>query len=203
MADESTYGFSRADALELVQLIGNRDREFPEIRPRGGGKSSSLQIIRFTLVEDYYDADGGVPLDCESRDPNDGPPFYGIVAEKGCGMGSVYGMDEEGVVELDDPLQILVGRDYRELPGKTGIAVLLRNDSVDEYAADDYLPRCVWVIVYIDFHREIQVVTDVVVAGTSIVIERKNVWVWDDCLIPSEVIEGDECVEEYYNGGGV
>lgn len=45
--DENTYGFSKPDASELVQLIGNVDREYLEGRVRGG--EGSTRLFRFTL----------------------------------------------------------------------------------------------------------------------------------------------------------
>jgi hypothetical protein len=45
--DEKTYGFVKADAEELVQLIGGADSEFPEIRSRGGGGG---RLFRFALL---------------------------------------------------------------------------------------------------------------------------------------------------------
>lgn len=47
--DERTYGFVKADAEELVQLIGGTDSEYPEMRPRGGGNS---KLFRFALLAD-------------------------------------------------------------------------------------------------------------------------------------------------------
>jgi hypothetical protein len=35
--DNSTYGFNRDDAGELIQLIGGRDVEWEEMKPRSGG----------------------------------------------------------------------------------------------------------------------------------------------------------------------
>lgn len=43
--DEHTYGFNKADAGELVQLIGGGDREYTEGRVRGAGP----RLYRFTL----------------------------------------------------------------------------------------------------------------------------------------------------------
>lgn len=47
MADENTYGFSKSDAGELVQLIGSGDGEYPEGRVRSG--SGGAKLFRFTL----------------------------------------------------------------------------------------------------------------------------------------------------------
>ena len=50
MADESTYGFSKPDAFELIQLIGNVDKEFPEFRPRGRGQSNATIEYKITSL---------------------------------------------------------------------------------------------------------------------------------------------------------
>ena len=44
--DESTYGFKKQDASELVQLIGSADTEYPEGRVRGGGNNSNTRIFQ-------------------------------------------------------------------------------------------------------------------------------------------------------------
>lgn len=43
--DNHTYGFSKADAGALVQLIGNGDGEYLEGRVRGGGKASTKIVL--------------------------------------------------------------------------------------------------------------------------------------------------------------
>jgi len=197
--DEGTFGFSRPDALELVGLIGHRDREFRRPKPRSrSGTNQRVQVITFTLVEDYYQGSGDVPELCADREPHEGD-LYGTVNHKACGSGAVYGEDADGVVALVDELGLTLNRDYRDLVNRTGVAVLLTSD--EEY---NYEPTCQWVIVYIDFHREIQVVSDIIFGAMGITVERKRVKVWDDCSLPDEVIEGEDCDEEtYYDGGGV
>jgi hypothetical protein len=161
-----------------------------------GGGSGNLQIIQFTLTEDYYGAEE-VPEMCIDREPNEGA-LSGRVGQKACGSGAVYGADEDGIVDLTDPLGITQNRDYRDLVNRTGIAVLMASD--EEY---NYEPICQWVIVYIDFHRQVDVVSDIIFGEQSITIERKRITVWDDCKLPDEVIEGEICEEAYYDGGGV
>jgi len=45
--DENTYGFNKLDASELVQFIGNSDKEYVEGKVRDGGGTTKL--FRFTL----------------------------------------------------------------------------------------------------------------------------------------------------------
>ena len=49
MADERTYGFNKDDAEALVQSISNGEDWFPEIKPRGGGRSV-VTSVRFEIV---------------------------------------------------------------------------------------------------------------------------------------------------------
>lgn len=42
--DNSTYGLSKSDATEVIQLIGNSDGEFPEIRATNRSGSSGKWI---------------------------------------------------------------------------------------------------------------------------------------------------------------
>ena len=166
-------------------------------RITGGARA---QIIQFSLggQEDYPDDyEYGDEELCANRD-NAEPPYYGEVVKVACGASRpVFGEDEEGMVELADDLGILENRDRKQLANKTGIAVLL-SDGESEYA------ECYWCIIYIDFHREIQVVTDIIFQSNMIVVERKLIKVWDDCKLPDEEIEGIDCDEdEYYYGGGI
>ncbi len=50
MADERTYGFSRDDADALVQSISNGENWFPEVKPRGPGKTSRAVILDAALA---------------------------------------------------------------------------------------------------------------------------------------------------------
>jgi hypothetical protein len=47
MLDDSTFGFNKPDALELVQLIGNTDREHSDWHPLGG-ESGGATILAIT-----------------------------------------------------------------------------------------------------------------------------------------------------------
>lgn len=52
MADESTYGFNKADAGELIQLIGSGATEFAEEWP-GGGKGSPIALYKFEITDTF------------------------------------------------------------------------------------------------------------------------------------------------------
>jgi hypothetical protein len=173
------------------------------VKGRITGSGGGAQVIQFSLVgqeDEPYDYEYGGDELCENRD-NALPPYYGEVRRTACGASRpVFGEDYEGIVELADDLGLLANRDRKQLSGKIGIAALIK-DTEDEYG------ECYWCIVYIDFHREIQIITDIVFQDNKIVIERKLVKVWDDCVLPDEEIEGIDCVEDddeyYYTGEGI
>lgn len=200
MIDGKTYGFEKRDAEELVDLIGNKDSEFPEIRPRTRrGGAGGAQVIEFQFSDlDYPEL---LPEYCEDREPVEGASFLVKVSKVRCGGSRpVYGEDAEGYVEVIDDLAITSGRDFRDLPGRSGIAVLLKSPELDEYGNE----RCDWVIQYVDFHREEFFVRDIIVGASTITIERAKAKVWDYCRLPDEVVVGTKCESDYYyDGGGV
>ena len=53
------------------------------------------------------------------------------------------------------------------------------------------------MITWIDWFREVQVITNVIVTATAIKFEVKNVQVWDDCDLPPIEIPLVECPEGY------
>jgi len=165
-------------------------------RITGGG--AAAQVILFELINDEYGADAEVPEKCAERQPVTETTFRGEVIRVACGSSRpAFGEDYEGFVDLQDELGLLRDRDFREIDGKAGIAILMKPEG-------DY-ESCYWCIVYIDFHRKVQVITDLIFREDEIVIERKELSVWDDCELPEEIIEGTDCdeVDDYYEGGGI
>jgi hypothetical protein len=57
--------------------------------------------------------------------------------------------------------------------------------------------ECKWVITWIDWFREVQVITNVIVTSNQIKFEVKNVKVWDDCDLDPITIDLTECPTEY------
>lgn len=186
MQDEGTYGFNRADAFDLVQLIGNGDLESPDPRPRQRRGTGAVEIVEFEF--DTASGDEDVPNLCSLRNTSGAGAHSVTVTKYLCGKSSPASLEVAGHITVYDDLGLLTNRDSRDLPGRTGIAVLMAGSLA-----------CQWVIVYIDFHRIIQVVTDIIFTETGLTIERKNVSVWDDCDLPDEIIEGADCTppEDY------
>jgi hypothetical protein len=52
MPDDKVYGFNKADTIEVINLIGNTDGEFPEIVPRDlGGDGATYQGTLTALTD--------------------------------------------------------------------------------------------------------------------------------------------------------
>jgi hypothetical protein len=68
-------------------------------------------------------------------------------------------------------------------------------DEPAETSSSSSAAGCEWVIVYIDFHRWVTVITDFLVEDNQIRIKKKNISVWDDCKLPDEIIVGADCPE--------
>ncbi len=167
-----------------------------------GGGGGGLEVIEFAFGDLEYPEE--VPELCEDREPVDSDAFVAKVLKVRCGGAHpVYGEDSEGFVDVVDDLGILEGRDYRALPGKVGIAVLLKRPDLDEYGQ----PRCEWVIVYVHFYVEEHFIRDWIVAGNQIRIERAKGKFLDYCITGTEVIEGIVCEDSddygYGYGGGI
>jgi hypothetical protein len=149
--------------------------------------SGKAQLLEFRFPTPYeYDE---VPTECDLRN-TDGEGGHNVeVIKRPCGQATAAG-EVDGYVDVIDDLGLLDGRDFRDLAGRKGIATRLQETG----------GLCEWVIVYVDFHREIQVVTDIIFSSNGLTIERKLVKVWDDCDMPPEEIEGADCTPdvEYY-----
>jgi len=91
--DNSTYGFNRDDAGELIQLIGGRDVEWEEMKPRGsgdgrvrhamtkdGGINSRSSLTMGSATCDLYQSSSGGVLSDASEDVTVYNPFSQSVA---------------------------------------------------------------------------------------------------------------------------
>ena len=80
MINPRTYGFSKTDAEELIQIIGNGDVEFPEGGPRG--QSSAKQyveevrwvdpVLEYRIGDEWFTID--TAIDCGPTAINGGTP---------------------------------------------------------------------------------------------------------------------------------
>ena len=176
--NEDTY--AKGEEVIVAQLI---DETWIIVDSAGGGQTILFEILQGEYVNEAESND----CDDKLRDAKE--KYLAKVIGFPCGQSSVYGMDANGNVEVQDYLgSFLQGREEAEVLGKQGVAVLIQPE-------DDY--ECIWVITWIDWFREIQVITNVIVTSTAIKFEVKNVQVWDDCDLPPIEIPLVECPEGY------
>jgi hypothetical protein len=146
---------------------------------------------------------------CDDR-ADDAPTFATArVIRRPCGSSSVPG-EEGGFVTVYDSAAggFLKERQAAELEGKTGFAAYLSNPAYEEpegsssvsSSASD-IPRCQWVIIWIDWFRWTTGVEDIIFGDNQITVERHNFKVWDECKLEDEVIEGTDCEEDSSSSG--
>ena len=105
-----------------------------------------------------------------------------------CGMGSIYGLGDDGLVTVKDSSAggFLLERTADELDGITGFATLM-NTSQNEYE------DCEWIITWINWFQERQFMQDWYVRDLDIVEEKANAYVWNWCKLPDEITTGVDC----------
>jgi hypothetical protein len=137
---------------------------------------------------------------CANRN-NDAPASVRAkVVRRPCGVSRVEQEDDDGYVEVVDSAagQFLSERQSADIVGKPGFATLLTSSGGGEGgggSGSGSVDNCEWVITWIDWHVEKQFVTDVIIAGMSISLERANAKVWSYCSLPTETINGTDCEE--------
>jgi hypothetical protein len=161
--------------------------------------STGADIVLFEFVEeypgrpvDYYDDDNFE--NCEDRIAPE--ELRGRVLKVSCGRARpVPGEDADGIIDLIDDTGKLTGRDYRDLPGRLGFAVRMK----DGESGNPY-DSCYWSILEVNFLRWRQVVSDQIWESKRIRTEREMHLVEDHCKLPDEYIEGIDCEddEDYY-----
>lgn len=118
------------------------------------------------------------------------------VISRPCGVSVVSGEIDGKVRVVDSTGSFLGGRPTDSWLGKEGFAVYVNDD--DDIGSDE--SGCYWMIIWIDWFEERQVVTDVVIGGTGITISREKHEIWRYCVLDDETIEGADC-DEYPSGG--
>jgi hypothetical protein len=207
MPDEKTYGFNIIDATDLISNIRSAESWYPEIKPRGGGKSARTQMIEFEVVEsDSNDSSSDSSSSSSSDDDacGDDSPIEGLrgkVIAVSCGASMPSDADENGVVDLVDKIGLLDGKTIDELVGRRGFATRMVDLEPEEdeqhpesgSASSSGKNECYWSIVSINGFVVVSVVSDIVFGEESITVKRKNIKVWDECKLPDEVIDGTDC----------
>jgi hypothetical protein len=206
MPDEKTYGFNIIDATDLISNIRSAESWYPEIKPRGGGKSARTQVIEFEVVEsDSSDSASSSSSSSSSDDDacGDDSPIEGLrgkVIAVSCGATMPADADENGVVDLVDKIGLLDGKTIDELVGRRGFATRMVDLEPEEEehpesgsASSSGKNECYWSIVSINGFVVVSVISDIVFGEESITVKRKNIKVWDECKLPDEVIDGTDC----------
>lgn len=178
---------------ELVQ-VALHDRKWHLI---DGGGGPIAEII-FTIDEVYGGGEeSGERCDEKQRDAESS--YKATVVTSSCGAAGVPGLDEDGKVTVHDKLgSFLEGREEYEVIGKKGVAHYFKPEESQGGGAYSYEEDCEWVITWIDWFREVQVVTNVILKEDKIEFELKNVQVWDDCDLDPIEIPLIDC-EDYDN----
>jgi len=103
--DERTYGFSKDDATELVNLISSAESWYPEIRPRGkGGAGIRTGIVREALGCGWY----RIELGNFEGSVADLASVSGSIACSPCANVTSAGTEDCGII-LSDPASLVVG----------------------------------------------------------------------------------------------
>lgn len=184
---------SAAGSMILFQIEDDGSDSFP-LPPEVSGSASA----------------GGSGSDengCESRNPTDSIMKRAKVLRRPCGVSKVFGEEDGYVYVVDDGGDFFKDRGDDEINGKKGFATLLAPEDESSAAGGDggsgsgsasesSMAECEWVITWINFFREKQVLQDWYVSGTSIVEELINIHVWNDCRLDDEITEGVDCEDE-------
>lgn len=154
------------------------------------GVASSALIVEFEIVDAGYDTD---PYDDESQCANlPSGPNSDVLAEvlqaTTCNL-NVPGRDENGYITLVDRTGFFTNRSPAQLEGKNGFAV---------YLCDGYTRS--WVVLWMDWFRKRQTVTDWRKTATQIIVELENHWVWNHCELPDYTLDLQNCPDDEYGG---
>jgi hypothetical protein len=148
---------------------------------------SGNQII--FKIEELYSVAVADSEHCDDKLADAKGKYLAKILHRPCGVTKVEEEEDEKVVVHDLLESFLYGREEAEVIGKIGVATYFSD-------TDDY-DECKWVITWIDWFREVQVVTNVIVTSNQIKFELKNVQVWDDCDLDPITIDLTECPTEY------
>ena len=182
-------GFSLSAGDDVFLVCQRINYEWLPLSASGG-----CDYILFTITGPS-DVEEAASNDCTDKLEDAENNYEATVDYKSCGCGSVPG-EVDGVVTVNDSLgSFLSEREEAEIVGKQGAAVYLKTE--EEYS------ECQWVIVWIDWFREVIMITDVRIGAGSngddaLIFDRKRVEVWDDCDLEPIEIPLTDCEDEYY-----
>lgn len=155
-----------------------------------GSGGSGTQMVVFQIEEVDYVSEA-YSDDCDDKLEDAQTSYVARVLRRPCGVARVpQETDDETIVVYDRLGSFLQGREESEVVGKIGVAAYLVEDP--EYN------ECEWVITFIDWWREVQVITNVIVTEDEIRFEVERLTVWDNCKLDPISIPLTDCLEEDY-----
>ena len=153
-------------------------------------------------IDDIYTGAYSDPSEkCEEKNRDADSSYRASVITSSCGLEAIPGLNEDGTVTVYDELgSFLRDREEYEVLGKRGVAHYFKSEDEDSGSESGYsYEDCKWIITWIDWFREVQVITDVILKEEEIEFKVKNVQVWDDCELDPIIIPLIDC--EDYNYG--
>jgi hypothetical protein len=199
---DSATGTASPKKIRVVNLLEQEIQEgdwVPVARSLYGhivtvALQASPAIIHFQIESEYPPEETEQSDECADKVDSEESSKRAKVLSQSFGSKNI---DEYVIV--NDTEKWFYERSDEDLEGKTGYAVLMTTDSYgDEYSGAD---EGTWEIIWMDWFRNRINVTDVIFGDKSITISREIQSVWNHCTLEDEIIEGTDCVEEYYSGG--
>jgi hypothetical protein len=156
-----------------------------------GGGGGGCEMMEFT-VNEVYGTETAASDHCDDQ-LNDSLNQYKVSCSKSCCGKPPSGAEEDGSYIVHDMFSMFQGgidgaRENADVVGKSGLAI--RMSDCDGY--DD----CKWYVIFINWFRTIQVITNVKITDDDLIFERENVEVWDNCELDPIKIPLTDC-EEY------
>lgn len=186
--DETIFNTS-GEAIEIgdfVQVGLQIDETWVVITGISGSGGSGGSSIIFEIAAGGSGSEEAASNDCDDKLQDAGSSYVAHVRYRPCGVDRVPEETDAGTVVVHDELgSFLNNRENSEAEGKLGVATYFQQDG----------GYCLWVITFIDWWREIQVITDVLHTDSEIRFKVKQVKVWDDCDLPDIVIPLIDCEE--------
>lgn len=143
-----------------------------------------LEAVIFQIVEQSGVAEAA-SAHCDDQLNDAASSYEATVLWRVCCKSRVSGETDAGTITVTDPLgSFFDGRENSEVQGRKGIAIYLKEDNGYE---------CQWVVSFMDWWREIQVIHDVIHTADEIRFKVKRVQVWDDCNLDDIVIPLVDC----------
>ena len=177
LAEGSLFPYAGAD-----DILPNVHKVFTN----GGGGGCELMIF---TVKDVYGVETKASDHCDDE-LNDAKNQYYVECVKACCGGKPSGAEPDGSYLVNDYFSMWQGgiggaREEADVIGKEGLAIRMKD--CDGYG------DCQWYVIWINWFRTIEVVVNVRMTEDSIIFDKKNVEVWDDCEIDPVIIPLTDC----------